>query len=101
MLRHSAAMECVLARQIALRADQDGGNRSRLRRDPACPSAQRGRNRPGALPHHRQSHRAGPALFSTIRFGQREAIKLQAAYLGGRTYGRIGNMFTMRAFYEF
>ncbi len=53
------------------------------------------------LPNDRQSHRAGPAVFTTIRLGQREAVKLQAAYLRGRTYGRSGAMFTLRAHYEF
>jgi len=49
----------------------------------------------------KQSHRAGPALFTTFRGAEREAIKVQAAYLVGRTYGKSGHMFTLRAHYEF
>ena len=48
-----------------------------------------------------QSHRAGPALFTTLRLADHEAIKVQAAYLVGKTYGRSGHMFTMRANFEF
>lgn len=51
--------------------------------------------------HARQSHRAGPALFTTLRLGEREALHFQAAYLLGRTYGRQGHMFTLRTHYDF
>lgn len=50
----------------------------------------------------RQSHRAGPALFVTLGGGEeRRALKLQAALLAGRTFGRSGQMFTMRTHLEF
>jgi hypothetical protein len=48
-----------------------------------------------------QSHRAGPALFGTWRLDDHEAIKAQAAILIGRTGGRSGHMFSLRAHYEF
>ena len=53
------------------------------------------------LPRSEQSHRAGPALFSTLRLGDHETVKLQAAYLIGKTYGYSGREFSMRATYEF
>jgi len=53
------------------------------------------------LPSSRQSHRAGPAVFFTLRGGGDRALKLQAAWLVGRTYGRSGSMFTMRTHVEF
>lgn len=49
----------------------------------------------------KQSHRAGPALYTKVRFGEHEVLKLQAAYLLGRTYGQRGHMFTARVNYEF
>ncbi len=49
----------------------------------------------------RQSHRAGPALFATLRLGEREALHFQAAYLQGKTYGRQGHMFTLRTHCDF
>lgn len=52
-------------------------------------------------PSAQQSHRAGPAVFGTLRLGEREAFKAQAAYLVGKTYGQRGHMFTMRTHYEF
>lgn len=52
-------------------------------------------------PHSRQSHRAGPAVFGTWRAADGAIYKLQAAWLIGRTYGRVGHMFTMRAHTEF
>ena len=52
-------------------------------------------------PRARQSHRAGPAVFTTLRLNDREAIKLQAAWLVGSTFARSGHMFTMRADWEF
>lgn len=48
-----------------------------------------------------QSHRAGPALFTTFRLSEREVFKVQAAYLVGRTYGEPGSMFTLRANIDF
>jgi hypothetical protein len=52
-------------------------------------------------PRSRQSHRAGPAVFGTWRLHDRQAIKLQAAWLVGRTYGRNGDMFSVRSTFEF
>lgn len=52
-------------------------------------------------PANQQSHRAGPALFSTLRLGGQDVVKLQAAYLLGKTYGSSGHMFTLDARYEF
>jgi hypothetical protein len=49
------------------------------------------------LPHDQQSHRAGPALFSTVALGDRQFLHVQAAYLLGSVYGRGGHMFTARA----
>jgi hypothetical protein len=53
------------------------------------------------LPREKQSHRAGPALFTTVPLAEDQALRLQAAYLIGKTYGRSGHEFTMRAVYEF
>ncbi|MDH4052233.1 MAG: hypothetical protein OEU93_11690 [Rubrivivax sp.] len=53
------------------------------------------------LPRAKQSHRAGPALFTTVHLAEDQALKLQAAYLIGKTYGRNGHEFTMQAVYEF
>ena len=53
------------------------------------------------LPRSQQSHRAGPALFTTLHLSDRDAIKLQAAYLIGKTNGYPGHEFTLRALYEF
>jgi hypothetical protein len=53
------------------------------------------------LPAERQSHRAGPAAFWTWRLQDRQAIKLQAAWLVGKTYGRNGDMATLRSTFEF
>ncbi len=52
-------------------------------------------------PHAMQSHRAGPAVFTTWRLGPREAVHVQAAWLEGRTYRKSGHMFTMRAHSDF
>lgn len=49
----------------------------------------------------RQSHRAGPALFASWRFEDGPVLKLQAAWLIGRTFGRHGRMFSARAAFEF
>ena len=53
------------------------------------------------LPRDKQSHRAGPALFSTLRLADRQAIKIQAAFLIGKTYGQSGHELSLRAVYEF
>ena len=52
-------------------------------------------------PHNEQSHRAGPALFGTVRFDDKQAFLWQAAYLYGKVYGERGRMFTARAQYVF
>ena len=52
-------------------------------------------------PGNGQSHRAGPAVFTTARLDDRVAFKLQAAWLVGRTGTRSGHMFTLRATSEF
>jgi hypothetical protein len=52
-------------------------------------------------PHSRQSHRAGPALFGTVRAGDDQALQLSAAWLQGRTYRRSGHMLSLRAAAEF
>jgi hypothetical protein len=48
-----------------------------------------------------QSHRAGPAVFSTWYLSEHEAIHLQAAWLVGKVYATRGHMFTLRAHYDF
>jgi len=48
-------------------------------------------------PHAQQSHRAGPALEWVRASAERGGIKLQAAWLEGRTYGRSGHMASLRA----
>jgi len=48
-------------------------------------------------PHAQQSHRAGPALEWTQAGPGRGGVKLQAAWLEGRTYGRSGHMASLRA----
>ena len=48
-----------------------------------------------------QSHRSGPAMFITIGAGDAPTIKVQAAWLLGKTYGDRGHMFTMQAKVEF
>jgi len=53
------------------------------------------------LPRDQQSHRAGPALFGTLRVDDKQALLVQAAYLYGSIYGRDGRMFTMRVQYVF
>ena len=52
-------------------------------------------------PQSQQSHRVGPALFSTFRLGGHQAIKVQGAYLFGKTYGQRGTELSLRAVYEF
>lgn len=51
-------------------------------------------------PRREQSHRAGPALFGSFKFGDHE-FGWQAAYLYGKTYGQRGNMLTARIKYDF
>lgn len=52
-------------------------------------------------PAARQSHRAGPAVFSDLALGSGQTLKLQAAWLVGKTYTQRGHMFTARAVMEF
>ena len=52
------------------------------------------------LPQDQQSHRAGPALFGSFAIDPGK-LNWQAAYLLGKTYGRRGEMFTMRVKYDF
>ncbi|MBC7941753.1 MAG: hypothetical protein H7Z19_18695, partial [Chitinophagaceae bacterium] len=52
-------------------------------------------------PRQAQSHRAGPAVFGSLRLNEREEVKLQAAWLMGKTYGRRGHMFSTRLAYDF
>jgi hypothetical protein len=52
-------------------------------------------------PHASQSHRAGPVLISTWPRDELRALTLQAAWLVGKTYGRTGSMFTLRAAADF
>lgn len=47
-------------------------------------------------PRPQQSHRAGPALFGTLRFDGDRLLQWQAAYLLGHTYGRRGDMGSLR-----
>jgi hypothetical protein len=44
----------------------------------------------------RQSHRAGPALFSKLPLGGGRTLLVQAAYLVGTVYGKSATMFSMR-----
>lgn len=53
------------------------------------------------LPREQQSHRAGPALFGSVRVGNGKELIYQAAMLFGSTYGQNGNMFSMRVQYAF
>ena len=52
-------------------------------------------------PHELQSHRAGPALFSTVQFTGQTALHLQAAWLTGSTYGHAGRMLTLKSSLQF
>ncbi len=52
-------------------------------------------------PRAKQSHRAGPALFGSLRLNDKESLHLQAAWLVGETYAVRGHMFTLRAHYDF
>jgi hypothetical protein len=52
-------------------------------------------------PREQQSHRAGPALFGTVPFGESQALQWQGAYLFGSIYGSNGRMLTLRALYTF
>ncbi len=53
------------------------------------------------LPHTMQSHRAGPALFQSWHPGEGQTVKLQAAWLVGKIYGRTGHMFSTRLAVDF
>ena len=52
-------------------------------------------------PGSHQSHRAGPMAAFVVPLGNAQEIRLQAAYLTGKTFGRSGSMFTARAQYVF
>jgi hypothetical protein len=52
-------------------------------------------------PRQSQSHRAGPAVFSSVRVNGQEAMKFQAAWLMGSTYGRAGRMITLKSTLQF
>ena len=52
-------------------------------------------------PQRRQSHRIGPVVFATPELTGREELSIQAAYLGGKTYGTQGHMFSLRVAYSF
>jgi hypothetical protein len=47
-------------------------------------------------PNGQQSHRAGPALFGDVPLGRGFKLPWQAAVLFGSTYGRRGDMFSLR-----
>jgi len=49
----------------------------------------------------KQSHRAGPVVYGIFRLDDRRAMKMQAAYLFGKTYGQGGHELSLRAWYEF
>ena len=50
--------------------------------------------------HDEQSHRAGPALFGTVKAGPGQ-FAWQAAYVVGKTFGIRANMFTARLKYDY
>ncbi len=52
-------------------------------------------------PASKQSHRAGPAVFFDARLDDARTIKLQAAWVVGKTFGTQGHMFTLRAHMDF
>jgi hypothetical protein len=52
-------------------------------------------------PANKQSHRAGPAAFFDARLDGEPTLKLQAAWLVGKTYGQRGHMFTLRGHIDF
>ena len=52
-------------------------------------------------PATQQSHRAGPALFGSVRVGNGQSILYQAVVLFGSTYGQNGTMFSTRVQYAF
>lgn len=51
-------------------------------------------------PSSAQSHRAGPALFGSVRLGGGGTLGWHAGYLWGKTYGSRGDMFTAQLKYE-
>lgn len=53
------------------------------------------------LPRHRQSHRAGPAVFGGVDVGPGQEIKYEAAWLVGKNSARSAQSFTMRVQYLF
>jgi hypothetical protein len=53
------------------------------------------------MPRQQQSHRAGPAVFGTLRFADRQVLKAQAALLFGKVNSRDARMFTARVAYDF
>jgi hypothetical protein len=52
-------------------------------------------------PHARQSHRAGPVIFTTLPLAPGVTLKAQAAWLLGRTYRQHGHMASLRAAIDF
>jgi len=52
------------------------------------------------LASDKQSHRAGPALFASVRAGP-GTFSWQAAYLFGKTFGMHADMFTTRLKYDY
>jgi hypothetical protein len=48
-----------------------------------------------------QSHRIGPALFTTVRHAGDKEFKLDAAILFGKIFDKEAKVFTLRAHYEF
>ena len=52
-------------------------------------------------PYDEQSHRIGPAVFSTVHLAHEQDIKFDAAVLGGSISGKHAKTFVMRAQYNF
>jgi hypothetical protein len=52
-------------------------------------------------PESAQSHRIGPAIFTTLHRAGDKVFKLDAAYLFGKIFGKEAKVFTLRAHYEF
>jgi len=53
------------------------------------------------LPRHKQSHRAGPAIFGSVDTGPNQELKYEAAWLLGSNSARSAQSFTMRVQYLF
>ena len=49
----------------------------------------------------KQSHRAGPAAFGRFDLEGERAVHWQAAFLRGKVYGHVGQMFTMQMKYAY